>query len=69
MKRKTIIRTILFSALLTVGALIYKNASAQTEAANCAFTGSSSDHCNASDGKRNLKVLNCSPGETSCSFD
>lgn len=38
-------------------------------ATNCAYTGNSSDYCNASDGTHNLKVINCRPGSTSCYYD
>lgn len=37
-------------------------------AANCYYTGNSSDICYASDGTRNLRVSNCKPGSTTCGY-
>tara|TARA_R100000935_G_scaffold45914_1_gene69103 strand:- start:9176 stop:9385 length:210 start_codon:yes stop_codon:yes gene_type:complete len=38
------------------------------EADNCAYTANSADYCYASNGTNNLKVINCSPGSTSCYY-
>ena len=75
MKKTSILKTMLLASLFVAGAALYENASAQTStlggntADNCAFTGNSSDHCNASDGTNNLRILKCAPGETSCGYD
>lgn len=37
-------------------------------APNCYYTGNSSDECYASDGTRNLIVINCRPGSTTCGY-
>lgn len=38
------------------------------EATNCRYTGSMSDHCNASSGTQNVSVLRCTPGITDCYY-
>jgi hypothetical protein len=55
-------------AVVTISAVVYANVGASEEATNCTYTGNSSDYCNASDGTRNLKVQNCKPGSTDCSY-
>jgi hypothetical protein len=37
-------------------------------AANCKYTGNSSDYCYASNGQNNLKVLKCRPGSGTCNY-
>jgi hypothetical protein len=61
----------LSAAILIAGFFVVKGVYAVelVDAANCAYTGNSSDYCNASDGTHNLKVTNCRPGETSCGYN
>jgi hypothetical protein len=61
----------LSAAILIVGFFVVKGVYANelVPAANCTFTGNSSDYCNASDGTHNLKVINCRPGETDCGYN
>lgn len=41
-----------------------------TEAANCGYTGNSSDHCSASDGSHNYQILQCAPSTSGgCYYD
>jgi hypothetical protein len=62
-------------ALFVMGIFVFKTATANEievaiiPATNCAYTGSSSDECYASDGKNNYIVSNCRPGSTSCGFN
>lgn len=72
MKRKTNFKIAFVAAVLTTCSFVYSDKvfalAEDPEAANCAYTGNSSDYCNASDGTHNLKVQNCAPGSTSCSY-
>lgn len=68
MKRKPIFFTLLSAGILLSGTLTYNKAFA-VEAANCSFTSNSGDYCYTSDGSHNIKVLQCAPGSSSCSYD
>lgn len=73
--KKSHAKGILAAAIFTMGLFVFKTATAEeveiavVPAANCAYTGNSSDQCYASDGKNNYIVTNCKPGSTSCGFN
>jgi hypothetical protein len=56
------------SVAILCSGLIFAQIKHEGTATNCAFTGNSSDYCNASNGQQNLRVINCKPGETSCYY-
>jgi hypothetical protein len=66
MKKSIILSTIVLFAITISTALF---ASTQYEAANCEFTGISSDYCFASTGTKNVRVLECRPGTGECYFE
>ena len=75
--KKSHARKFLAVALLAVGFITYRASAQDTDleegeiivpAANCHYTGNSSDECYASDGTRNLIVTNCRPGSTTCGY-
>lgn len=67
-RQKKVLLSFLFVASLVSAANFGFAIEKEYEATNCTYTGNSSDYCNASSGTQNVKVLNCRPGSTDCSY-
>jgi len=66
--KRTTLKIMLSCALLGASLLIQKSVYADVQAPNCTYTGEDTDYCYTSDGTHNIKVLDCAPGSTDCSY-